>query len=65
MLSDLASLVLRHIQSWRNPGEMLNSVQASRNRCQNVKEIETQGVCRMTTRKGKDSVRTKRRSRLP
>ena len=40
MLSHSVSLVLRHIQAWRNPGEMLSSLQALGDRCRNVKDIE-------------------------
>ena len=43
-----------HNQEWRNPGEMLSSLQASGNRCRKVKEIEIWRVCRILKWKGKE-----------
>ena len=57
--------VLTHIQAWRNPGETLSSFQASGTWCRKVKEIEIWESARFSNGKGKNSVRTKRPSRLP
>ena len=54
MLTHSVSLVLRHSQAWRNPGEMLSSFQASGNRCRKVKEIETWCVRRILKWKGEE-----------
>ena len=61
----LGVLFLRHLQARRHPGEMLSSFQASGSRCRKVKATEIWRVCRIVKWKGKNSVRTKRHSRLP
>ena len=41
VLSLSVSLVLTHIEGWRNPGELLSSSQASGNRCRMVRDLES------------------------
>ena len=59
----MVSLFLRHIQAWRNPGEMLNSVQASGIRSKGEKKARFGEVCRILTWNGKEFCPNKRSTR--